>query len=233
MTLDVLKKTWFEHFGRSYPSKIVAVGLNYLDHFEEARLALPSLSLPREPSIFSKLANTLIGDGDPILLPRESRHLDAEAELAIVIGQKARRVPAREGLDVVAGYTVANDVSARDLQSKERHICRSKNFDTFCPILPVIVPVAQLGDARNLKIIQRLNDVVLQDGNTKEFIFGVPELIEYVSLSMTLEPGDIILTGTPAGVGIFREPPVPLRPDDCVEIEIEGIGCLRNSVMSE
>lgn len=233
MTLDILKKTWAENFGCSYPSKIVAVGLNYLDHFEEARLMFPNLSLPGEPSIFGKMANTLIGDGDPILLPRESRHLDAEAELAIVIDQRARRVSAREALDVVAGYTVANDISARDIQSKERHICRSKNFDTFCPILPDIAPVAQLGEANNLRIVQRLNNVVLQDGNTKDFIFGVPELVEYVSLSMTLEPGDIILTGTPAGVGIFRNPPVPLRPGDSVEIEIEGIGCLRNTVMSE
>jgi 2-keto-4-pentenoate hydratase/2-oxohepta-3-ene-1,7-dioic acid hydratase in catechol pathway len=151
----------------------------------------------------------------------------------VVVGGRGRRVPAADALSLVAGYTCANDVSARDLQRKDGQWLRSKSFDTFCPLLPVVVPVEALGEADDLRIVQRLNGEPLQDSRTSELIFGVRELIAHASSVFTLEPGDIILTGTPAGVGVFRDPPVALKPGDEVEIEIEGIGTLRNPVVGE
>jgi 2-keto-4-pentenoate hydratase/2-oxohepta-3-ene-1,7-dioic acid hydratase in catechol pathway len=142
-------------------------------------------------------------------------------------------VPAAGALALVAGYTCANDVSARDLQRRDGQWLRSKSFDTFCPLLPVVVPVEALGEADDLRIVQRLNGEPLQDSRTSELIFGVRELVAHASSVFTLEPGDIILTGTPAGVGVFRDPPVALKPGDEVEIEIEGIGTLRNPVVGE
>jgi 2,4-didehydro-3-deoxy-L-rhamnonate hydrolase len=223
-----MRELWQERFGRPEPGKIICVGLNYRDHALEQ-----GAEPPAEPLLFGKFANALSGPGDPIVLPPETAHVDAEAELVVVIGAHGRRVAAADALSLVAGYTCANDVSARDLQRRDRQWLRSKSFDTFCPLLPVIVPVETLGQADDLRIVQRLNGEPLQDSRTSELIFGVRELVAYASGAFTLEPGDIILTGTPAGVGVFRDPPVSLQPGDEVEIEVDGIGTLRNPVAAE
>jgi 2-keto-4-pentenoate hydratase/2-oxohepta-3-ene-1,7-dioic acid hydratase in catechol pathway len=207
------------------PEKVICVGLNYHDHALEQ-----GGDLPEEPLLFGKFASALIGPGDAILLPPESSHVDAEAELVVVIGTEGRRVSEADALGLVAGYTVANDVTARDLQSKDGQWLRAKGFDTFCPLLPGVVPVSELGDGSGLRVVQRLNGDVLQDSSTSELIFGVPRLVAHTSNVFTLRPGDLILTGTPAGVGIHRKPPVALADGDVVEIEIEGIGTLRNPV---
>jgi 2,4-diketo-3-deoxy-L-fuconate hydrolase len=223
--LDRLHSVWTERFGRPMPEKIVCVGLNYHDHAAEQ-----GVDVPAEPLLFAKLANALCGPDDPILLPPESNHVDAEAELAVVVGVEGRRVDEDDALDFVAGYTVANDVSARDLQFRDGQWLRAKSFDTFCPLEPTIVPVSELGEADGLRIVQRVNGKTLQDSTTSELIFGVRAIVAHVSTVFTLRPGDLILTGTPAGVGIFRDPPVPLSAGDDVEIEIEAIGTLRNPV---
>jgi 2-keto-4-pentenoate hydratase/2-oxohepta-3-ene-1,7-dioic acid hydratase in catechol pathway len=207
--------------------KIICVGLNYHDHAAEQGAELPS-----EPLLFGKFPNALSGPGDPIVLPPESRHVDAEAELAVVIGAEGRRVSEADALELVAGYTVANDVTARDLQKSDGQWLRAKGFDTFCPLLPVVVPVSELGDGSGLRIVQRLNGEELQDSSTSELIFGVPRLVAHASSVFTLLPGDLILTGTPAGVGVHRNPPVALADGDVVEVEIEGIGTLSNPVSS-
>jgi 2-keto-4-pentenoate hydratase/2-oxohepta-3-ene-1,7-dioic acid hydratase in catechol pathway len=163
----------------------------------------------------------------------EDTHFDSEAELAVVIGRGGRRVSRGAALEHVAGYTVANDVSARTLQRKDRQWLRAKGFDTFCPLLPVLVPVDELGDAAGLVVRQRLNGETLQDGNTADLIFDVPHLVAHASAVFTLEPGDVILTGTPAGVGVYRDPPVSMRDGDRVKIEIEQIGVLANPVRAE
>jgi 2,4-didehydro-3-deoxy-L-rhamnonate hydrolase len=223
-----MRALWRERFGRPEPGKLICIGLNYRDHALEQ-----GAEPPAEPLLFGKFANALGGPGDPIVLPPETAHVDAEAELVVVVGGRGRRVPAADALSLVAGYTCANDVSARDLQRKDGQWLRSKSFDTFCPVLPVVVPVETIGDADDLRIVQRLNGEPLQDSRTSELIFGVRELVAHASSVFTLEPGDIILTGTPAGVGVFRDPPVALKPGDEVEIEIEGIGTLRNPVVGE
>ncbi len=220
--------TWERRFGRTAPEKIVCVGLNYRDHATEQ-----GVDLPVEPLLFGKFANALCGPGDPIVLPRGAGHVDAEAELAVVIGRRVRRIPATDALDAVAGYLCANDVSARDLQFKDGQWLRGKGFDTFCPISTEIVPVDELGDARGLRVVQRLNGETLQDSNTDQLIFGVPELVAHASTVFTLERGDLILTGTPAGVGVFRNPKVSLADGDRVEVEIQGIGVLANPVVAE
>ena len=223
-----MRALWEGRFGRPEPGKLICVGLNYRDHAAEQ-----GAEPPAEPLLFGKFANALSGPGDPIVLPPETAHVDAEAELVVVIGARARRVAAADALSLVAGYTCANDVSARDLQRRDGQWLRSKSFDTFCPILPAVVPVETLGDAGDLRIVQRLNGEPLQDSRTSELIFGVRELVAHASSVFTLEPGDIILTGTPAGVGVFRDPPVALKAGDEVEIEIEGIGTLRNPVAAQ
>jgi len=205
--------------------KIICVGLNYHDHALEQ-----GAELPQEPLLFGKFPNALSGPGDPIVLPPESSHVDAEAELAVVIGAEGRRVPEAGALDLVAGYTVANDVTARDLQKSDGQWLRAKGFDTFCPLLPGVVPVSELGDGSGLRIVQRLNGETLQDSSTSDLIFGVARLVAHASSVFTLLPGDLILTGTPAGVGVHRDPPVALADGDVVEIEIEGIGTLNNPV---
>jgi 2-keto-4-pentenoate hydratase/2-oxohepta-3-ene-1,7-dioic acid hydratase in catechol pathway len=228
VALEQVRGLWQQRFGRPEPAKIVCVGLNYHDHAAEQ-----GVELPEEPLLFAKFANTFRGSGDPIVLPPESEHVDAEAELAIVVGRRARRVSADDALAAVAGYTCANDVSARDLQFKDGQWLRGKGFDSFCPVLPRIVSVDELGDAEGLRIVQRLNGDALQDSSTSDLIFGIGALVAHASTVFTLEPGDLILTGTPAGVGIFRKPPLALADGDEVEIEIEGIGTLRNPVVRE
>ena len=205
--------------------KIICIGLNYHDHALEQGAALP-----KAPLLFGKFPNALSGPGDPIVLPPESSHVDAEAELAVVIGAEGRRVSEADALDLVAGYTVANDVTARDLQKSDGQWLRAKGFDTFCPLLPGVAPVSELGDGSGLRIVQRLNGETLQDSSTSELIFGVARLVAHASSVFTLLPGDLILTGTPAGVGVHRDPPVALADGDVVEIEIEGIGTLSNPV---
>jgi 2,4-didehydro-3-deoxy-L-rhamnonate hydrolase len=226
MAAPEIQRIWRERFGRTEP-KLICVGLNYRDHAEEQ-----GVELPAEPLLFGKFANALCDPGAPIVLPHEGGHVDAEAELAVVIGRRARLVSREDALEMIAGYTCANDVSARDLQFRDGQWLRGKSFDTFCPLLPELRPVEELGDAGNLSIVQRVNGETLQDSRTSLLIFGVRELVAHASTVFTLEPGDVILTGTPAGVGIFRDPRVSLAPGDEVEIEIEAVGALRNPVVA-
>jgi 2-keto-4-pentenoate hydratase/2-oxohepta-3-ene-1,7-dioic acid hydratase in catechol pathway len=219
------RREWLERFGRTEP-KIVCVGLNYRDHAEESGEALPA-----EPILFAKFASALCGDGEAIALPRRIGHVDAEAELAVVIGSRVHAISPQKALGAVCGYTCANDVSARDLQFADGQWFRGKAHDTFCPVGPRIAPVDELGEAADLRVTQRLNAVTLQDSRTSRLIFSVPRLVSFVSQVLTLEPGDLILTGTPAGVGCFREPKVSLQPGDLVEVELEGIGILHNPVV--
>jgi 2-keto-4-pentenoate hydratase/2-oxohepta-3-ene-1,7-dioic acid hydratase in catechol pathway len=211
------------------PGKVICVGQNYRAHRDEMGGVETA-----EPTLFGKFAQTVIGDLDPIVFPRESTHLDAEAELAVVIGRTARRVSRERALDVVAGYVCANDVSARDLQYGDGQWFRGKNFETFCPVGPEDpVPVSELGDGSGLRVMQLVNGTVLQDGNTSDLIFDVPFLVAFASNVLELEPGDLILTGTPSGVGFARDPKVSLQPGDVVEVRVEGIGSLRNPVVAD
>jgi 2,4-didehydro-3-deoxy-L-rhamnonate hydrolase len=223
-----IRALWQERFGIDAPHKIICVGLNYRDHAAEH-----GSEPPREPLLFAKFSNALLDPGESIVLPREARHTDSEAELAVVIGRSGRRATPAEALELVAGYTVANDVSARNLQHADGQWLRAKSFDTFCPLLPVLVPVEELGDASGLRVMQRLNGETLQDSNTAGLIHDVPHVIAHASSVFTLEPGDLILTGTPAGVGIAREPKISMHPGDTVEVEIERIGVLANPVAAE
>jgi 2-keto-4-pentenoate hydratase/2-oxohepta-3-ene-1,7-dioic acid hydratase in catechol pathway len=223
-----IRQLWRERFGIDAPRKIICVGPNYHDHAAEG-----GREVPEEPMLFAKFANALLDPGEAIVLPAEESHVDSEAELAVVIGHRARRLDPADALRSVAGYTVANDVSARTLQRKDKQWLRAKSFDTFCPLLPVVVDVDELGDAAGLRVVQRLNGEVLQDANTNDLIFDVPHLVAHASSVFTLEPGDLILTGTPAGVGVFRDPPVAMRDGDVVEVEIDGIGTLVNPVVAE
>ena len=223
-----IRELWRERFGVDAPRKIVCVGLNYVDHAAEG-----GRQAPEAPILFAKFASALVGPGEPIVLPREESHVDSEAELAVVIGEGGRRIGAADALAHVAGYTVGNDVSARTIQRKDGQWVRAKSFDTFGPLLPELVPVDELGDGSGLRITQRLSGETLQDANTSDLIFDVPTLIAHASGAFTLESGDVILTGTPSGVGIFRDPPVPMRDGDTVEIEIERIGVLSSPVVAE
>jgi 2-keto-4-pentenoate hydratase/2-oxohepta-3-ene-1,7-dioic acid hydratase in catechol pathway len=197
------------------PSKIVAVGLNYADHAAETGMALPA-----EPLIFIKPPTSVIAQGEAIVYPDMSRQVDFEAELCIVIGKLASQVSEAEALDYVLGYTCGNDVTARDLQRKDGQWTRSKGFDTFCPLGPWIVTGL---DPSALDVEARLNGVVKQHSNTKHLIFKVPRLISHISHIMTLWPGDVIMTGTPSGIG-------PMQPGDTIEVEVQGIGVLRNTI---
>jgi 2-keto-4-pentenoate hydratase/2-oxohepta-3-ene-1,7-dioic acid hydratase in catechol pathway len=208
--------------------KVICIGRNYAEHAAEL-----GDDPPTEPLVFGKWENTLVGPGDPIVLPIEATHVDAEAELAVEIGRGGRRIAEGDALDHVRGYRCANDVSARNIQYSESQWTRAKGFDTFCPLGDRIVPVAELGDGSGLRVVQRLNGEVLQDGNTRDLIFSVPFLVAYLSNTFTLEPGDLILTGTPPGVGWARDPKVTLQAGDVVEVEVEGIGVLSNPVASE
>jgi 2-keto-4-pentenoate hydratase/2-oxohepta-3-ene-1,7-dioic acid hydratase in catechol pathway len=208
--------------------KIICVGRNYAEHAAEL-----GDDPPTEPLVFGKFENTLIGPGDAIVLPREATHVDAEAELAVEIGRAGRRIREGDALGHVRGYRCANDVSARNIQYSESQWTRAKGFDTFCPLGDRLVPVSELGDASGLRVVQRLNGEVIQDGNTADLIFPVPFLIAFVSNVFTLDEGDLILTGTPPGVGWAREPKLSLGDGDVVEVEVEGIGMLRNPVVAE
>jgi 2-keto-4-pentenoate hydratase/2-oxohepta-3-ene-1,7-dioic acid hydratase in catechol pathway len=208
------------------PGKIVCVGLNYRDHAEEQ-----GVDLPQAPLFFAKYTTSLIGPGDAIVIPPTVTKCDYEAELGVVLGRTVKGVSKENALEAVAGYVVANDVSARDLQFADGQWTRGKSPDTFCPVGP-IVPAAEVPDPHALAIRALVNGDVLQDSSTANLIFGIDEVISYASQTSTLEAGDLILTGTPAGVGVFRDPQRLLRPGDVVTIEIEGLGELTNPVVA-
>jgi 2-keto-4-pentenoate hydratase/2-oxohepta-3-ene-1,7-dioic acid hydratase in catechol pathway len=204
--------------------KVVAIGLNYHAHAQEQ-----GVDPPGEPLIFAKFQSSVIGDGDRIRWdPRLTSQVDYEAELAVVIGRRTRRVSESEALDHVLGYTCGNDVTARDLQYGDRQWVRGKSLDTFCPLGPVVVTPDEIRDPQQLRLRAIVNGEVLQDGTTSDMIFPVAQLIAHASEAFTLEPGDVIMTGTPAGVGVNRDPPRFLRDGDEVAIEIDGIGRLVN-----
>ena len=216
-----------EFLPATYPSKILAIGRNYVDHAIEGGAAPPPA-----PLLFNKLPNSLSAHNAPIVLPDISQKVDYEAELAVVIGRQARRVSEAEALDYVFGYTLINDVSARDLQFGDGQWTRGKGLDTFAPLGPFITTRDEIADVQALKIEGRLNGEVMQTSNTGKMIFQVGYLVSYLSQAITLEPGDVIATGTPEGVGVFRDPPVLLKAGDVYEVEIEGLGTLRNPVVA-
>jgi 2-keto-4-pentenoate hydratase/2-oxohepta-3-ene-1,7-dioic acid hydratase in catechol pathway len=226
MINHAFREDWHARYGRSEP-KVICVALNYRTHAGES-----GFEIPKAPLLFAKFANTLCRDGDPVLVPAGIGHLDAEVELGVVIGRTASRVPETEAEEVIDGYTCANDLSAREIQFGDGQWFRGKGLDGFCPIGPRVVPAGEL-DPSNLRVLQRLNGETLQDSRTSDLIFTVPTLVSYISHALTLERGDIILTGTPEGVGVFREPKLTLRDGDVVEVEIEGIGTLRNEIRIE
>jgi 2-keto-4-pentenoate hydratase/2-oxohepta-3-ene-1,7-dioic acid hydratase in catechol pathway len=226
----------------SDPGKIVCVGLNYRSHVTEGA----GRDVPDRPLLFSKFANAVIADGEAIVRPEGCHALDLEVELGVVIGRQARRVSVEQAMDHVAGYVVVNDVSARDWQGSPPALrdgekgdgqwLRAKGSDTFLPMGPVFVTKDELDTAagvrlRSWRIPAGGEPILMQDGTTADMIFGVPELVEFIARQITLEPGDVIATGTPAGVGVFRDPPVFLEPGDRVRCEIDGIGSVENPIV--
>jgi 2,4-didehydro-3-deoxy-L-rhamnonate hydrolase len=208
------------------PGKIVCVGLNYRDHAEEQ-----GVELPESPLFFAKYTTALIGPGDPIVIPPVVAKCDYEAELGVVIGTTVKGIGRESALEAVAGYVVANDVSARDLQFADGQWTRGKSPDTFCPVGP-LVAAADVADPHALPIRAILNGEVMQDSTTANLIFGIDEVISYASQTSTLEAGDLILTGTPAGVGVFRDPQRLLQPGDTITIQIDGVGEITNPVVA-
>jgi 2,4-didehydro-3-deoxy-L-rhamnonate hydrolase len=207
------------------PGKIVCVGLNYRDHARETRQ-----ELPKEPVLFPKYHNSIVGPGADVLVPPEADKIDYEAELAVVIGRPASRVSEAAALDHVAGYACANDVSARSLQFRSAQWLLGKAIDTFLPLGPYLVTADEVPDPQALGIRCRVNDDLRQDSNTGEMVFGVVELVSFISRTITLEPGDLVVTGTPSGVGMAADPPRYLRPGDRMRVEIDGLGELDNTV---
>ncbi|MEY4394329.1 MAG: hypothetical protein RL595_1578 [Planctomycetota bacterium] len=210
------------------PNKVICVGLNYKDHAAES-----GLPVPREPVLFSKFPTALTGHDQPIVLPPVSNKVDYEAELVLVIGTKGRNIKAADAMKHLAGYTIGHDVSARDWQLEKdgKQWMIGKTFDTFAPCGPYLVTRDEIADPHKLNIKLRLNSHTMQDSNTSQFIFTIPEIIAYISQVVTLLPGDLIFTGTPPGVGMARKPPVLLKAGDLCEVEIEGLGILRNPVV--
>ena len=206
-------------------AKIICVGLNYAEHAAEG-----GEDPPDEPLIFAKLPSSVIGHGRSVVLPMLSEEVDFEAELGVVMGRQARQVSVAEASDYVFGFTCVNDVSARDLQLRDQQWTRAKSLDTFCPVGPWIVTADEIPDPQALGIRCLLNGQVMQDSSTASMIFGVDDLISFISQGITLEPGDLIATGTPAGVGFLRTPPRYLSPGDQVRVEIDRIGHLENPV---
>ena len=208
------------------PSKIVCCGLNYADHCREQ-----NIELPKNLVLFSKFPTALIGYGDAITWKAgTSQQVDYEAELAFIIGKRARNVPVEDAYNYIAGYTIANDVSARDVQFGDGQWIRGKSFDTFCPLGPALVTADEIDAPHSLAIRCRVNGHLLQDSNTAELVFKVPQILSFISQTATLLPGDIVLTGTPAGVGVFRDPQIFLHPGDQVEVEIDKLATLHNYV---
>lgn len=209
------------------PSKIICIGLNYLDHVKES-----GLEVPAEPLIFSKFDTCVAAPEQPIILPVGSEQVDFEAELAVVIGRRAKNIDPAKAMEYVFGYTNFNDISARDMQFGDGQWQRGKSCDTFAPFGEYVVSKDEIPDPHALRIQFRLNGNTMQDSNTSQLIFKIPELVEYIARSITLEPGDIIATGTPPGVGVARTPPVFLKDGDICEVEIDGLGVLINPVSS-
>ena len=207
------------------PGKVICVGLNYQDHAKETGKAVPT-----EPILFPKFANSVVGPGADVLVPPEADEIDYEAELAVVIGRRASRVAVADAIDHVAGYACANDVSSRSLQFRSGQWLLGKAIDTFLPLGPYLVTADEVPDPQALGIRCLVNDELLQDSNTGQMVFGVAELIAYASRTITLEPGDLLVTGTPSGVGMAADPPRFLRPGDLMRVEIDGLGQLDNTV---
>jgi 2-keto-4-pentenoate hydratase/2-oxohepta-3-ene-1,7-dioic acid hydratase in catechol pathway len=210
------------------PAKLICIGLNYRDHAAETGQALPEV-----PTVFAKFPNVLIGAGAPIVIPRISSKIDYEAELAFVIGRRARHVPEFQALRHVAGYTCFNDVTARDVQKRSPQWTLGKSFDTFGPLGPALVTADQVPDPHALAIRCSVGGETLQESSTGAMVFSIAKLVSFLSEILTLEPGDVVVTGTPAGVGFVREPPRYLRAGETVRVEIEGVGVLENPVVAE
>ncbi len=210
------------------PSKIICLGKNYAEHAKEG-----GFENPEKPLIFCKTPNALSGPYDPIILPRSSGQVDWEVELAVIIGKEGKRINKTEAFDYIAGFTVMNDVSGREAQFSDSQWFRGKSFDSFAPAGPFIVTPDEIDDVNNLRLTAVVDGEIMQDGNTRDMIFDIPAIIENISEDITLIPGDIISTGTPAGVGIFRDPPVVLKPGNVVECRIEQIGTIINKVVNE
>jgi 2,4-diketo-3-deoxy-L-fuconate hydrolase len=210
------------------PGKLLFSGINYRSHKEEN----PAATLPETPQFFAKLPSSVIGPDEPIILPSRESQVDYEVELAVVIGKTTRRVDESSALDRVFGYTVVNDVSARDVQFKDNQITAGKGYDSFCPMGPEIVLRDEIPDPSQLHVASYVNGEQRQSSSTADMLFTVAQLITFLSTHITLYPGDIISTGTPAGVGCFRHPPTYLKPGDVVEVEVDKIGRLRNPVVA-
>jgi 2,4-didehydro-3-deoxy-L-rhamnonate hydrolase len=208
------------------PSKIICLGKNYAEHAKEG-----GFENPEKPLIFCKTPNALNGPYDPIILPQSSGQIDWEVELAIIIAKEGKRIQKANAWDYIAGFTVMNDVSGREAQFSDSQWFRGKSFDSFAPVGPFIVTLDEIGDVNNLRLFAKVDGNIMQDGNTRDMIFDVCTIIEDISEDITLVPGDIISTGTPAGVGIFRDPPVVLMPGNVVECHIESIGTLINKIV--
>ena len=210
------------------PGKIICVGLNYHDHCREQ-----GVEPPPYPPLFAKFANAIANPGQAIVRPRATEQLDLECELAVVIGRRASRIGRAEALDHLFGFTILNDITMRDLQREDRRWLRAKGSDGFAPIGPVVVTREELGDTSSLRLRSAVNGETWQDSSTAEMIFDVPTIIAFASRTITLEPGDVIATGTPAGVGHFQHPPRYLHDGDSLRCEIDGIGVLENSIVDE
>jgi 2,4-diketo-3-deoxy-L-fuconate hydrolase len=208
------------------PSKIICLGKNYAEHAKEG-----GFENPDKPLIFCKTPNALNGPFDPIILPKSSGQIDWEVELAIIIAKQGKRIHKTEAWEYIAGFTIMNDVSGREAQFSDSQWFRGKSFDGFAPVGPYIVTPDEIGDVNNLRLTAKVDGEIMQDGNTRDMIFDVSTIIEDISEDITLIPGDIISTGTPAGVGIFRDPPVVLKPGNVVECYIENIGAIVNKVV--
>jgi 2-keto-4-pentenoate hydratase/2-oxohepta-3-ene-1,7-dioic acid hydratase in catechol pathway len=207
------------------PGKLICVGLNYRDHAAEQ-----NIPLPESPMIFSKFSTAVIGPEDPVIIPPSCKQPDYEAELMVVIGRLAKNVPRARAYEYVFGYCAFNDVTARDFQSLDKQFQRGKSCDTFAPMGPYVATRDEIPDPHKLAIKLRLNGETMQSSRTDQLVFGIPELIEFLTASITLEPGDVIATGTPGGVGVYRKPPLFIKPGDRMEVEIEGLGVLGNPV---
>jgi len=211
----------------SMPSKIICLGKNYAEHAKEG-----GFDNPESPLLFCKTANTLNGPFDPIRLPKSSGKVDWEVELAVVIGKEGKRIDRADAFGYIAGYTVMNDVSGREAQFADSQWFRGKSFDTFAPLGPALVTPDEIADINDLNLTAIVDGEVMQAGNTRDMIFDIPAILEDVSQDITLLPGDIISTGTPSGVGIFRDPPIVLEAGNVVECRIDGIGAIVNEVVA-
>ncbi len=205
------------------PGKIICLGKNYAEHAKEG-----GFENPERPLLFCKTPNTLNGPFDPIIMPKSSGKVDWEVELAVVIGKQGKSIKKKDAFDYIAGYAVLNDVSGREAQFADTQWFRGKSFDTFAPVGPALVTQDEIGEVQNLRLTAIVDGLTMQDGNTKDMIFDIPSIIEDISEDITLVPGDIISTGTPSGVGIFRDPPIVLKPGNVVECRIEKIGSIIN-----